>query len=158
MSAFSANFYKSIYDRYRHKRIGRIFVGKGYSKRDMEIIAGIWDKSGTHSMICPKCGGKLVLVQIEPMANVNNAYTPYDTIIECVSCDFRLRAESFSILGCVKSFDAIGIEIASWSPSGSRVISKYEHILDYSLLKNLKKSGELVEFLVVNNQVVQVIG
>ena len=44
------------------------------------------------------------------------------------------------------------IEIASWSPSGSRVISHYEHVLDYGLLKKLKESRELKKFLVVNKQ------
>ena len=130
----------------------------GYNRRDMEIVASIWDKTGEKSMKCPKCGGKMVLIQIEPITDAENAYVPYDTIIECNSCSFRIRAVSFSILGSVKDFDMRNIEIGSWSPSGSRVLSKYEHILDYDLLKILKDSGELVEFLVVNNQVVQVIG
>ena len=50
------------------------------------------------------------------------------------------------------------VTIASWSPSGSRVVSRYEHVLSYELLKKLKNSAELKEFLVVNNQVIQVIG
>jgi len=133
-------------------------VKTGYNRRDMEIVASIWDKTGEKSMKCPKCGGKMVLIQIEPITDAENAYVPYDTIIECNSCSFRIRAVSFSILGSVKDFDMRNIEIGSWSPSGSRVLSKYEHILDYDLLKILKDSGELVEFLVVNNQVVQVIG
>ncbi len=130
----------------------------GYNRKDMEIVASIWDKTGEKSMKCPKCGGKMVLIQVEPITDAENAYVPYDTIIECNSCSFRIRAVSFSILGSVKDFDMRTIEIGSWSPSGSRVLSKYEHILDYDLLKILKDSGELVEFLVVNNQVVQVIG
>lgn len=129
-----------------------------YNKKDMEILTNIWSKDGNKSLICPKCNGKLVLIQIEPIPDAQNAYIPYDTVIECTHCSFKIRAESFSILGSVKDFDLKSIEIGSWSPSGSRVISKYEHILDYDLLKELKKSGELVEFLVVNNQVVQVIG
>jgi len=100
----------------------------------------------------------MIIVEVEPIQDAENAYIPYDTIIECTSCDFKIRAESFTILGGVKSFDARFIEIASWSPSGSRVLSKYEHILDYELLKKLKDSAELKEFLVINNQVVQVIG
>ena len=130
----------------------------GYNRKDMEIVASIWDKTGDKSMKCPKCEGKMVLIQVEPIQDAENAYVPYDTIIECNSCSFRIRAVSFSILGSVKDFDMRDIEIGSWSPSGSRVLSKYEHILDYDLLKTLKDSGELVEFLVVNNQVVQVIG
>jgi len=129
-----------------------------YNKKDMEVVAGIWDKTGKRAMICPQCGSKMVLIQVEPTIDAENAYIPYDTIIECTKCEFKIRAESFTILGSVKSFDSHDIEIASWSPSGSRVISKYEHLLDYDLLKKLKDSGELVEFLVVNKQVVQVIG
>jgi len=132
----------------------------GYKKSHMEILASVWDKTGRgrDSLKCPDCGEKLVLIQVEPIYDAQNAYVPYDTVIECTSCPFSLRAESFSILGSVKSFDMEQIEIASWSPSGSRVISKYEHILDYDLLKSLKESAELVEFLVVDKQVVQVIG
>ena len=129
-----------------------------YNRKDMEIVASIWGKENHDAMKCPKCGGKMVLIQVEPLPDAENAYVPYDTIIECNSCSFKVRAVSFSILGSVKDFDMRHVEIGSWSPSGSRVLSKYEHILDYDLLKKLKQSGELVEFLVVNNQVVQVIG
>jgi len=129
----------------------------GYKKKDMNVLADVWKRTG-ESMCCPECGKKMILVQIEPIQDAENAYIPYDTIIECTSCDFKIRAESFTILGSVKSFDMKLIEIGSWSPSGSRVISNYEHILDYDLLKKLKESGELVEFLIVNKQVVQVIG
>ncbi|MCK4365817.1 MAG: hypothetical protein KAW45_07180 [Thermoplasmatales archaeon] len=129
-----------------------------YNKNDMEILAGVWDRTHDKSLICPQCGHNLVIVQVEPIHDAENAYIPYDTIIECTSCDFKIRAESFSILGSVKSFDLKNIEIASWSPSGSRVISRYEHVLDYDLLKKLKESEELTEFLIVNKQVIQVIG
>lgn len=135
-----------------------ILVKMGYKKKDMEILANIWNKTGDKSMICPQCEGKLILVQVEPIPDAENAYIPYDTIIECTSCPFKIRAESFTILGSVKDFDVKNVEIGSWSPSGSRVLSYYEHVLDYDLLKKLKESGELVEFLVVNKQVVQVIG
>ena len=129
-----------------------------YNKRDMEILADIWDQSSGKSLSCPQCGHKMIIVQVEPIEDAENAYVPYDTIIECTTCEFKIRAESFSILGSVKNFDLKYIEIASWSPSGSRVISRYEHILDYDLLKELKDSGELKEFLIVNKQVIQVIG
>lgn len=129
-----------------------------YNKKDIEVVAGIWDKSLDGAMVCPQCGKKMVLIQVEPTQDSENAYIPYDTIIECTACQFKIRAESFTILGSIKSFDSHHIEIGSWSPSGSRVISNYEHILDYNLMKKLKDSGELVEFLVVNKQVVQVIG
>ena len=127
-----------------------------YSKKDLEVVAGIWDNQ--RAMVCPQCGKKMVLIQVEPTLDAENAYIPYDTIIECTYCDFKIRAESFTILGSVKSFDSHNIEIGSWSPSGSRVLSKYEHVLDYDVLKRIETSGELVEFLVVNKQVVQIIG
>jgi DNA-directed RNA polymerase subunit RPC12/RpoP len=129
-----------------------------YSKRDMEILAGIWDRTRGKSLECPQCGHKMIIVQVEPIHDAENAYIPYDTIIECTSCDFKIRAESFSILGSVKDFDLRHIDIASWSPSGSRVLSRYEHILDYDFLKRLKELAELKEFLIVNKQVIQVIG
>jgi hypothetical protein len=126
-------------------------------KKNMDVLKGIWNKT-SGSMICPQCKGSLTMVQIEPIADTENAYTPYKTVIECTSCSFKLVTESFTILGSVKDFDSHHLEIASWSPSGSRVLSKYEHILSYGILKELKKSAELVEFLIVNKQVVQVIG
>jgi predicted RNA-binding Zn-ribbon protein involved in translation (DUF1610 family) len=41
-----------------------------YNKKDMKILAGIWDKTGDVSMKCPQCGGKMVLIQIEPYLEV----------------------------------------------------------------------------------------
>ena len=127
-------------------------------KKEIEILADIWEKKSNKSMKCPKCGGNLVLVQIEPVTDAENAYVPYDTVIECAYCPFSIHVESFTILGSVKNFDEENVELASWSPSGSRVISKYEHTLSFDALSKLKKSGELVEFLVVNKQVIQIIG
>lgn len=124
----------------------------------MEILTNIWDRNGDKSLTCPQCGGRLTMVQVEPIADAENAYTPYRTVIECSSCSFTLEAESFTILGSIKDFDAEYAEIGSWSPSGSRVLSRYKHLLGYELLKELKNTGELVEFLIVNNQAVQVIG
>lgn len=130
----------------------------GYNKKDMEILAVIWGKNGDDQLICPQCKHKLVIIQLEPIMDAENAYFPYDTVIECTNCDFRIKAESFTILGCVRDFNLEFVEIASWSPSGSRVISRYEHVLDYNLLKKLKDSAELIEFLIVNDRVVQIIG
>ncbi|MCJ7572052.1 MAG: hypothetical protein MUO82_09290 [Candidatus Thermoplasmatota archaeon] len=129
-----------------------------YNKKNMDVIANLWDRTGENSMVCPKCGSKMILIQLDPIQDYQNPYVAYDSIIECTKCEYEIKTESFTILGSVKSFDLKEIEIASWSPSGSRVISCYEHILDYSLLKKLKDSGELKEFLVVNKQVVQIIG
>ena len=138
--------------------MGWILVETKYNKKYMEILAKIWDKDDGNVLVCPQCKSKMIIVQVEPIQDAENAYIPYDTIIECTYCDFKIRAESFSILGSVKDFDLKHVEIASWSPSGSRVISHYEHILDYDLLKKLKESAELKEFLIVNKQVIQVIG
>jgi hypothetical protein len=129
-----------------------------YNKKDTEILAIIWGKSGEDQLLCPQCKHKMVIVQLEPIVDSENAYFPYDTVIECTNCDFNIKAESFTILGCVRDFNLKFIEIASWSPSGSRVISRYEHVLDYDLLKKLKESSELKEFLIVNDKVVEVIG
>lgn len=129
-----------------------------YDNKDLDILADIWDEERDKPLVCPHCGHNMVVVQLDPIPDDENAYVPYDTIIECTYCDFKIRAESFSILGCVRSFDSKQIEIASWSPSGSRVVSRYEHMLDLDLLEKLKKSAELKEFLVVNKRVIQVIG
>jgi hypothetical protein len=129
-----------------------------YDKKEMEILTEIWDNTHEGSLICPDCGNKLILVQIEPIENIYDAYVPYDTVIECVSCSFNIRAQSYALLGSVKNFDLHFVEIGSWSQTGIRILSKYEHILDFELLKNLKESGDLVEFLVVNDHVVQIIG
>ena len=126
-------------------------------KKNVNILKDIWKKTGS-SMVCPQCKGSLTMVLVEPIYDSSNPYTPYKTIIECDYCSFKLTTESFTILGSVKDFDSHFVEIASWAPSGSRVISKYEHILSYDLLKELKKTAELVEFLIVNKHVVQVIG
>ncbi len=133
-------------------------MSKGYSKKNMEIVAGLWSVNSKKSMNCPKCDGKMVIIQLEPINDSCNPYIPYDSVIECNKCGYNIKAESFTILGSVKNFDLKNIEIASWSPSGSRVISNYEHVLDYEELKQLKKSTELKEFLLVNNQVIQIIG
>ncbi|UCF50702.1 MAG: hypothetical protein JSU91_04265 [Thermoplasmatales archaeon] len=129
-----------------------------YNKKEMEFLARIWDRKNNKILVCPQCKNKMIIIQIEPIQDTENAYIPYDTIIECTNCDFKIRAESFSILGSVKDFDLKYVDIASWSPSGSRVLSRYEHILNYDLLKILKESAELKEFLIVNKQVIQVIG
>ena len=131
---------------------------KGYNKKDLEILAIIWGKNGEDQLLCPQCKHKMIVIQLEPLVDTENAYFPYDTIIECTNCDFKIRAESFTILGSVKNFNLKTVEIASWSPSGCRVVSRYEHVVDYNLLKKLKESSELVEFLVVNDRVVQIIG
>ena len=129
-----------------------------YNKKNMDVIANLWDRTGENSMVCPKCGNKMIMIQLDPIQDYQNPYVAYDSIIECTKCEFEIRTESFTILGSVKSFDLKQIEIAGWGPSGSRVISCYEHVLDYNTLKKLKESGDLKEFLVVNKHVIQIIG
>ena len=127
-------------------------------KKNMEILADIWERTGEKPLTCPQCSGSLTMVQVEPIYDTENPYTPYKTVIECTSCSFKLETDSFTILGSIKDFSDEYVEIGSWSPSGSRVLSKFKHVLGGDLLTNLKKSGELVEFLIVNKQVVEVIG
>jgi len=125
-------------------------------KKNIKVLKDLWNETGS-ALICPQCNGSLTMIQIEPIITTDSAYTSYRTVIECTSCSFKLETESFTILGSIKDFDSHHVEIGSWSPSGSRVLSRYEHTLSYDLLKELKESGELVEFLIVNRQVVQVI-
>ncbi len=122
------------------------------------VAEDIWEQNEKRSMTCPQCKGFLTVVQVEPIYDPDNAYTPYRTVIECASCSFRMVTESFTILGGIKNYDNEYVEIGSWGPSGSRVTSRFRHSISENLLDELKKSQELVEFLVVNDHVVQVIG
>ena len=127
-----------------------------YNKRDANILSDAWKESNEY-MSCPKCGKDMIISQIDPINSSDENYISFDTIIECSSCSFKLRSESFKVLGGVKDFDLKKISIGSWSDSGSRTSLDYEHVLDYNMLKQLKESGELVEFLIVNNHVVEII-
>jgi hypothetical protein len=118
----------------------------------------IWRQTRSRNMTCPQCKGFLTVVQVSPIYDSENAYTPYRTVVECSSCSFRMVTESFTILGGVKDFDDEYVEIGSWGPSGSRVLSRFKHAISASLLEELKKTQELVEFLIVNEHAVQVIG
>lgn len=113
---------------------------------------------GAPGLRCPQCQGKLTIIQIEPIYDVDNAFVPYRTVVECGSCSYRMVTESFTILGGIKNVDGQYVEIGSWGPSGSRILSRYRYTVDSNLLKNLKKTQELVEFLILNEHVVQVIG
>lgn len=122
------------------------------------VAEDIWKQTRSRNMTCPQCKGFLTVVQVSPIYDPENAYTPYRTVVECSSCSFRMVTESFTILGGVKDFDDEYVEIGSWGPSGSRVLSRFKHAISASLLGELKKTQELVEFLIVNEHVVQVIG
>ncbi len=122
------------------------------------VAEDIWRQTKSRNMTCPQCKGFLTVVQVSPIYDPENAYTPYRTVVECSSCSFRMVTESYTILGGVKEYDNEYVEIGSWGPSGSRVLSRFKHAISATLLEELKKTQELVEFLVVNEHVVQVIG
>jgi hypothetical protein len=128
------------------------------SYKKTSVAEDIWKQTTQKSMTCPQCKGFLTVVQVEPIYDTDNAYTPYRTIVECATCSFRMVTESYTILGSIKDFDNEYAEIGSWGPTGSRVLSRFKHSISSTLLIELKKSQELVEFLVVNEHVVQVIG
>ena len=128
------------------------------SYKKTSVAEDIWRQSSQRSMTCPQCKGFLTVVQVEPIYDTDNTYTPYRTVVECSSCSFRMVTESFTILGGIKDYDSEYVEIGSWGPSGSRVLSKFKHSISSNLLNELKKSQELVEFLIVNEHAVQVIG
>jgi hypothetical protein len=122
------------------------------------IFDNVYNESSSGTMTCPQCKGFLTVVQIEPIYDTDNADTPYRTVVECSTCSFRMVTESFTILGSIKDYTAEYVDIGSWGPSGSRVLSRFKHTINPDLLEELKKSQELVEFLIVNEHVVQVIG
>ena len=134
-------------------------VGKNQqNKSSLKMVSNLWMNSDKDGMKCPKCKSNLILVQVEPIEDWNSPYQSYETIIECTSCSFETNATSYTILGSIKDYSVDKVTIYGWSPSGSRVETTFEHILDYNLLKELKKSNELVEFLIVEDHVIQVIG
>src|SRR5512136_589913 len=128
------------------------------SYKKTSVAEDIWGQTAQQSMTCPQCKGFLCVVQVKPIYGTDNDYTPYRTVVECSTCSYRMVTESFTILGGIKNFDNEYVEIGSWGPSGSRVLSRFKHSISTNLLDELKKSQELVEFLVVNEHVVQVIG
>ena len=36
-----------------------------YSKRDMDILAEVWDQSSDKSLSCPQCGHKMIILIIK---------------------------------------------------------------------------------------------
>ncbi len=127
-------------------------------QEEINVLRDIWNRDNKRFMVCPKCGGSLTVVQLGPKYKPNSYYTPYETVIECDSCDFKMKVESFTIFGAVRDFDDDVVEISSWSPTGNRIVSSYKNVLDKNLLQKLKESGELVEFLIVDDYAVVVIG
>lgn len=132
-------------------------VNMEYDSTKSRIIAGIWDSSEGNEMSCPHCGGDLIITKITPIEDWLNPFQSYDTLIECSNCPFQTRATSFTMLGSVNDFDVKNITIGGWSPTGSRVVTELEHLIDYNQLKDLKSTDKLVEFLVIDNHVVKVL-
>ncbi|MEM4258721.1 MAG: hypothetical protein QXL17_06190 [Candidatus Thermoplasmatota archaeon] len=124
---------------------------------NFNLLKEQWKKS-TGDMTCPQCKSPLTIIQLEQLYDPYADYPTYKTIIECSKCSFKINTQSSTILGSVKNFTDRTVEIGSWSISGSRISSTFDHTLHPDVLHKLKKSGELVEFLIVNNQVVQIIG
>ncbi len=124
---------------------------------DLNVLKNIWKKTpGT--LICPQCHGSLTVIQLEQLYDPHADFPTYKTIIECSKCSFKLNTQSSILLGSVKNFTDHDVEIGYWSSSGSRVSTIFEHALGENLLQNLKKTGDLVEFLIVNNHVIHIIG
>jgi hypothetical protein len=132
-------------------------VETNYSQNStFKTTSDLW-KNNKKGFKCPNCNADLIVVQADVIQDWNNPYQLYDTIVECGYCSFQARAVSYTILGSLKKYDITTVTIDGWSPSGSRVETTFEHLLDYHLLKELKSSDELVEFLIVDDHVIQVI-
>lgn len=134
-------------------------MGFEHTQQDiMKTMSDLWLYSDEHGLKCPVCQKNLLVIQANEIQDHKNPYKTYETIIECVSCSYNLQTVSYTILGALTSYDKDHVTITGWSPSGSRVETTVEHILDYHLLKELLQSEELVEFLIVDNHAIQVIG
>ena len=127
-------------------------------QKEIDALKDIWNRDNKRFMVCPVCGGSLTIVQLSPVYKSGRTMVYYKTVIECDSCSFNIKVESCIVYGAVKSFNDDEVEISSWSSTGSRTTQVYKHSLDRKLLEELKSTGELVEFLIVDDQVVVVIG
>lgn len=124
--------------------------------KKIDLLRDILSRSKEDFMVCPKCGAHITIVHLPPRYGSHGPV--YDTYLECSKCDFKMRVNSYTLYGAVKDYDDKTIEISSWSETGSREINRFYHVLDENLLKKLKESGDLVEFLIVNDIVLLVIG
>ena len=122
-----------------------------------KIIPDLWDNSQKTTMKCPHCDHQLHVESIDEIDTLETPYIPYETILKCSSCTYTSTSQSYALRGSIQDFDLHNITIAGWSPSGSRVVSTLDHSMDFSLLKTLQQSEKIVEFLVVDDQVVRCI-
>ncbi|HEC81429.1 MAG TPA: hypothetical protein ENI42_03260 [Thermoplasmatales archaeon] len=127
-------------------------------QKEIDVLRDIWNKDNKRFMVCPRCGGSLTVIQLNPVYKPGRTVVYYKTVIECDKCSFNIRVESCTVYGAVRSFNDEEVEISSWSSTGSRTTSVFRHSLDRKLLEELRSTGELVEFLIVDDQVVVVIG
>ena len=134
-------------------------MGANHTKHgSLKTMSDLWLHSDKNGLKCPSCKGDLILIQAEEIQDWDNPHHAYDTIVECMSCPYKTQAISYTITGSVQDYDVDHITIIGWSSTGSRAETTYEHVLDYNLLKELKSTEELVEFLIVDAHVIQVIG
>jgi hypothetical protein len=122
-----------------------------------KIVSDLWDSEVVEGMKCPDCGGDLLLGKTEPIEDWDTPYHPYETKIHCSICTFETETKSFTLSGCVKDFDMKNITIGGWSDTGSRVVSEFEHTIDFKHLKELRDNDKIVEFLVVDNHIVKIL-
>jgi len=109
-------------------------------EEDIDILKRIFAKNDP--LKCPECGSFLIV----------NAY------LECPKCGFKKRVNTFTVYGAVRDYTENTVEIGSWSETGGREINTFHHILSEKLLRELKESQDLVEFLVVDDTIIAVIG
>lgn len=123
-------------------------------EEDIEVMRKLFDKD--NPMRCPKCEYSLIVIDLSP------TYGPHgmirNTYLECPKCGFKRRVNSYTIYGAVREYSKETVEIGSWSEIGGREVNIFRHILSENLLKELKETQDLVEFLIVDNVVIAVIG
>ena len=78
-------------------------------KKNTNVLNSIWkEREGSH-LICPQCKGTLTMIQMDPIYDTENPYTPYKTIIEC---DLFIGMESsglhLAIMGRIPTIGIVG--------------------------------------------------
>ena len=123
-------------------------------EEDIDILKRIFAKNDP--LKCPECGSFLIVIELPP------SYGPHGIIVnaylECPKCGFKKRVNTFTVYGAVRDYTENTVEIGSWSETGGREINTFHHILSEKLLGELKESQDLVEFLIVDDTIIAVIG